>query len=92
MQGRHTYIPRSLAPPQSVPLPPPNWFVISGVLAAELEDMQAAAQAKAVPVFMGYNKNVTRYVQQALDFAGTPAAEGALLTFIHNNAYKVVHN
>merc|ERR1712086_78146 len=51
-------------------------------------EMKASAQAKAVPVFMGYNKNVTRYVQQALDFAGTPAAEGALLTFIHNNAYK----
>mmetsp|Transcript_8011 Transcript_8011/g.20967 ORF Transcript_8011/g.20967 Transcript_8011/m.20967 type:complete len:362 (+) Transcript_8011:128-1213(+) len=53
---------------------------------AELEDMAAYAKEKNVPVLMGFNKNVTKYVTEARDFeAKTP---GAVTTFIHNNAYK----
>eukprot|EP00968_Pinguiococcus_pyrenoidosus_P009466 scaffold735_cov255-Pinguiococcus_pyrenoidosus.AAC.26 len=52
----------------------------------ELEEMAAFAAAKNVAVFMGYNKNVTKYVTLAREFeAQTP---GASTTFIHNNAYK----
>jgi len=53
---------------------------------AELEDMKAHAAAKGVPVFMGYNKNVTPYVLKALEFE--KATPGAATTFVHNNAYK----
>merc|ERR1719247_3623023 len=53
---------------------------------AELEEMVAYAKEKGVPVYMGYNKNVTPYVRKALEFEGkTP---GASTTFVHNNAYK----
>jgi len=54
---------------------------------AELEDMMQYAKSKGVPVFMGYNKNVTPYVLKALEkMKATPGAE---VTFIHNNAYRV---
>ena len=52
---------------------------------AELEEMKAYAKEKGVPVYMGYNKNVTPYVLQALEFQ---KANGGSTTFIHNNAYK----
>jgi len=53
---------------------------------AELEDMVKYAKEKGVPVYMGYNKNVTPYVLKALEFEKkTP---GASTTFVHNNAYK----
>jgi len=53
---------------------------------AELEDMVKYAKEKKVPVYMGYNKNVTPYVLKALEFEKkTP---GASTTFIHNNDYK----
>jgi len=53
---------------------------------AELEEMVAYAKEKGVPVYMGYNKNVTPYVLKALEFEKkTP---GASTTFVHNNAYK----
>jgi predicted dehydrogenase len=53
---------------------------------AELQEMQAYAKSKGVPVYMGYNKNVTPYVKKALEFEQkTP---GASTTFVHNNAYK----
>lgn len=52
---------------------------------AELEEMMSYAKTKGVPVYMGYNKNVTPYVLKALEFQKkTP---GASTTFIHNNAY-----
>jgi len=51
----------------------------------ELEEMKAYAKSKGVPVFMGYNKNVTPYVLKALEFQKTNGGE---VTFIHNNAYK----
>merc|ERR1719247_800242 len=53
---------------------------------AELEEMKAYAAEKGVPVYMGYNKNVTPYVLNALEFE--KATPGASTTFVHNNAYK----
>merc|ERR1719238_1006998 len=53
---------------------------------AELEEMKAYAASKGVPVYMGYNKNVTPYVLKAVEFERATA--GASTTFIHNNAYK----
>jgi len=52
----------------------------------ELEEMKAFAASKGVPVYMGYNKNVTPYVLKALEFER--ATPGAQTTFVHNNAYK----
>jgi len=52
----------------------------------ELQEMRAYAASKGVPVYMGYNKNVTPYVQKAIEFERkTP---GASTTFVHLNAYK----
>ena len=53
---------------------------------AELEEMKKYAAEKGVPVYMGYNKNVTPYVLKALEFEKANA--GAETTFVHNNAYK----
>jgi len=51
----------------------------------ELKEMMEYAKSKGVPVYMGYNKNVTPYVLKALEAeASTP---GATTTFVHNNAY-----
>ena len=53
---------------------------------AELEGMRDYATEKGISVFLGYNKNVTKYVTLAREVeAKTP---GATVTFIHNNAYK----
>lgn len=52
----------------------------------ELEDMASLAAEQNVEVFMGYNKNVTKYVTDALTFeSNTP---GATTAYYHNNAYK----
>jgi predicted dehydrogenase len=53
---------------------------------AELEEMKAYAAEKGVPVYMGYNKNVTPYVLKALEVE--KATPGATTTFVHLNAYK----
>jgi len=53
---------------------------------AELEEMKAFAKKAGVPVYMGYNKNVTPYVLKALEFE--KKTKGASTTFVHNNAYK----
>jgi len=53
----------------------------------ELEDMKSYAKSKGVPVYMGYNKNVTPYVRNALEFAKKTEA-AAHTTYVHNNAYK----
>jgi len=53
---------------------------------AELEEMKAYAKSKGVPVYMGYNKNVTPYVLKALAFQKENG--GGDVTFIHNNAYS----
>jgi predicted dehydrogenase len=50
----------------------------------ELQEMKKYAKDKGVPVYMGYNKNVTPYVKKALEFQ---AKNGGAVTFIHNNAY-----
>jgi len=51
----------------------------------ELEEMREYAKAKGVPVYMGYNKNVTPYVRKALEVA--KATPGSTTTYVHNNAY-----
>jgi len=53
----------------------------------ELEEMRRYAQSKGVPVYMGYNKNVTPYVLLALE-AAKKAGAGAVTTYVHNNAYR----
>ena len=53
----------------------------------ELEEMAAYAKSKGVPVYMGYNKNVTQYVVEALA-AEANAGPGASTAFYHNNAYQ----
>lgn len=53
---------------------------------AELEEMMAYAKKKGVKVYVGYNKNVTKYVRLALEFQNS--TPGASTTFVHNNAYQ----
>jgi len=53
----------------------------------ELEEMREYAKAKGVPVYMGYNKNVTPYVRKAL--AAAKEVPGSTTTYVHNNAYTV---
>ncbi|CAM9197260.1 unnamed protein product, partial [Heterosigma akashiwo] len=53
---------------------------------AELEEMAKYAADNQTEVFMGYNKNVTKYVTQAR--AAEARHPGAVTTFVHNNAYK----
>jgi len=52
----------------------------------ELESMQELAVQKGVKVYMGYNKNVTKYVAAALA-KEAEAGEGASTAFYHNNTY-----
>jgi predicted dehydrogenase len=53
----------------------------------ELEDMRDLAKEKNVKVYMGYNKNVTPYVQNAIKAAKeTPNAH---IIFCHNNSYTI---
>jgi len=52
----------------------------------ELEEMMKYAEKKGVKVYVGYNKNVTKYVRLALEFQN--ATPGASTTFVHNNAYQ----
>lgn len=53
---------------------------------AELASMKDEAHAAGVKVLMGYNKNVSKYVSKARDFAA--ANEGSHVTFVSNNAYE----
>lgn len=53
---------------------------------AQLEAMQAAAQAKQVETFMGFNKNVSAYLTKTRDFAQQHGKD-ANVTFLHNNNY-----
>ena len=52
---------------------------------AELEQMRDQAKAANVTVLMGYNKNVTKYVQKALDYQ---KENGGTIIFVSNNAYE----
>ena len=54
---------------------------------AELEGMAEYAKSKGVQVFMGFNKNIARYVQQARK-AEAAAGAGASTKFVSLNAYK----
>jgi predicted dehydrogenase len=53
---------------------------------AALEEMKAEAVKEGVKVYIGYNKNVTPYVQNALKVAET--TPNAHVFFCHNNSYK----
>lgn len=53
---------------------------------AELEEMRDFAEKQGVKVYMGYNKNVTPYVQKALE--KSKEVDGSHVTFVHNNSYK----
>jgi len=52
---------------------------------AELQEMSDLAESKGVKVYLGYNKNVTPYVQKALALQKENA--GSSITFCHNNSY-----
>lgn len=53
---------------------------------SELQSMKDLADSKGVKVYLGYNKNVTPYVQKALQLANS--VEHSKVTFCHNNSYK----
>jgi predicted dehydrogenase len=50
----------------------------------ELEAMREEAKAAGVPVLMGYNKNVCKFVSKAREYQ---ANNGGHITFVSNNAY-----
>lgn len=50
----------------------------------ELEEMQALAKARGVSVYIGFNKNVAKYVHDALGFCKQD--DEHLITFVHNNS------
>eukprot|EP00854_Cymbomonas_tetramitiformis_P006309 gene6309-7561_t len=52
---------------------------------AELENMAVYAEANAVQVFMGYNKNVSKYTRQALQ--AEKKHPEAITTYMHNNTF-----
>eukprot|EP00814_Leptocylindrus_danicus_P006957 CAMPEP_0116010920 /NCGR_PEP_ID=MMETSP0321-20121206/4271_1 /TAXON_ID=163516 /ORGANISM="Leptocylindrus danicus var. danicus, Strain B650" /LENGTH=459 /DNA_ID=CAMNT_0003480077 /DNA_START=65 /DNA_END=1444 /DNA_ORIENTATION=+ len=54
---------------------------------AKLEEMKNLADSKGVKVYLGYNKNVTPYVQKALKLSNE--TKGSHVLFRHNNSYKV---
>jgi len=51
----------------------------------ELEAMREEAKAAGVPIMMGYNKNVCKYVTKAREYQ---AKNGGHITFVSNNAYE----
>lgn len=51
----------------------------------ELQEMKAEADKAGVAVLMGYNKNVCKFVNRALEYAN---ANGGHVTFVSNNAYE----
>lgn len=53
---------------------------------SELEQMKESAEAKNVPVYMGFNKNVSKYSTKARKLA--EAHPGSKITYIHNNNYE----
>jgi len=52
----------------------------------ELQEMSDLADTIGVKVYLGYNKNVTPYVQEALALSKT--VENSHVLFCHNNSYK----
>ena len=58
---------------------------------ADLIRMSDMARDAGVHVYMGFNKNVSSYVERSLSYAATAAADTNQkldITFYHNNAYK----
>lgn len=53
---------------------------------AELQEMSQWATLKEVKVYLGYNKNVTSYVQKALALSNSK--DHSKIVFCHNNSYK----
>jgi len=53
----------------------------------ELEDMAAKAKAKNVECYMGFNKNVTKYVTKGREALAKLNVPGHF-TLVHHNAYK----
>lgn len=51
---------------------------------AELEAMRTEAQEANVTVWMGYNKNVCKFVKRAMEYH---SENGGHITFVSNNAY-----
>lgn len=52
---------------------------------AELTEMKDRATAAGVEVWMGYNKNVCKYVSKVREFASS--VQNSTVTFVSNNAY-----
>ena len=52
----------------------------------ELKKMQESAKKSNVEVFMGFNKNVSKYSEKARKYASANA--GTQVTFYHNNNYE----
>ncbi len=57
---------------------------------AELQEMSDLAKSKGAKVYLGYNKNVTPYVQKALTLS--KSNKNSTITFCHNNSYQVRSN
>lgn len=53
---------------------------------AEIEKMLEVSKDKNVPVLMGYNKNVCKYVSKVREHAAT--VENSHVTFVSNNTYE----
>jgi len=54
---------------------------------AELEKMRDAAKDAGCTVFMGFNKNVSRYLDRSREYAAK-SDKKCDITFLHNNAYE----
>lgn len=54
---------------------------------AELEKMRDAAKDAGCKVFMGFNKNVSAYLERTREYAATKSDQKCDVTFLHNNAY-----
>mmetsp|Transcript_12531 Transcript_12531/g.18399 ORF Transcript_12531/g.18399 Transcript_12531/m.18399 type:complete len:382 (+) Transcript_12531:34-1179(+) len=54
---------------------------------AELEQMQTDAKSQNIPVYMGFNKNVSSYLVQSREFA-VSQQQPCRITFWHNNNYN----
>merc|ERR1719197_1290426 len=55
---------------------------------AELEDMESYAQANGVAVFMGFNRNFSKYVRQAHDFMTKDGSAKASLTLFRKDCFN----
>uniref|UniRef100_A0A7S4K6K3 Gfo/Idh/MocA-like oxidoreductase N-terminal domain-containing protein n=1 Tax=Odontella aurita TaxID=265563 RepID=A0A7S4K6K3_9STRA len=52
----------------------------------ELNDMKALAETQSVKTYIGYNKNVTPYVQKAIELS--QKVDNSHVFFCHNNSYS----